>query len=69
VTLTISDSLIAAKRTGSYIGAVYQTVYRGEKLMLKKALFAAILALSFVAAVGTQASIPPPQCNPCPYVN
>ena len=37
--------------------------------MLKKALFAAALALSFVAAVGTQASIPPPTCNPCPYVN
>ena len=37
--------------------------------MIKKALFAAILALSFVAAVGTQASIPPPTCNPCPYVN
>jgi hypothetical protein len=37
--------------------------------MLKKALFAAILALSFVAAAGIQASVPPPECNPCPYVN
>jgi hypothetical protein len=37
--------------------------------MLKKAVFAALLALSFVAAVGTQASVPPPECNPCPFVN
>jgi hypothetical protein len=37
--------------------------------MLKKTLFAALLALSFVAAVGSQASVPPPQCNPCSYVN
>jgi hypothetical protein len=37
--------------------------------MLKKSLLAAILALSFVAAVGSQASIPPPECNPCPLVN
>jgi hypothetical protein len=37
--------------------------------MLKKTLLAAILALSFVAAVGTQASAPPPQCDPCPWVN
>jgi hypothetical protein len=37
--------------------------------MLKKAFFAALVALSFIAAVGTQASIPPPTCNPCPYVN
>jgi len=36
--------------------------------MLKKALFVAVLALSFVAAVGTQASVPPPECNPCPLV-
>jgi hypothetical protein len=36
--------------------------------MLKKSLLAAILALSFVAAVGSQASIPPPECNPCPLV-
>jgi hypothetical protein len=36
--------------------------------MLKKTLLAAILALSFVAAVGTQASVPPPECNPCPLV-
>ncbi len=41
--------------------------------MLKKSLLAAILALSIswppfflVAAVGSQASIPPPECNPCP---
>jgi hypothetical protein len=37
--------------------------------MLKKTLFAALLTLSFVAAVGSQASVPPPECNPCPYVN
>jgi hypothetical protein len=37
--------------------------------MLKKTVLAAILALSFVAAVGTQASVPPPECNPCPLVN
>jgi hypothetical protein len=37
--------------------------------MLKKALFAALLALSCVAAVGTQASQPPPECDPCPWVN
>jgi len=36
--------------------------------MLKKALFVTVLALSFVAAVGTQASVPPPECNPCPLV-
>jgi hypothetical protein len=36
--------------------------------MLKKTLFAAILALPFAAAVGTQASVPPP-CDPCPWVN
>jgi len=37
--------------------------------MLKKTFLAAILALSFVAAVGSQASVPPPECNPCPLVN
>jgi hypothetical protein len=37
--------------------------------MLKKTLLAGILALSFVAAVGSQASVPPPECNPCPLVN
>jgi hypothetical protein len=36
--------------------------------MLKKALFVTVLTLSFVAAVGTQASVPPPECNPCPLV-
>jgi hypothetical protein len=36
--------------------------------MLKKTLLAASLALSFVAAVGSQASVPPPECNPCPLV-
>jgi hypothetical protein len=36
--------------------------------MFKKALFAALLALSFFAAVGTQATQPPPGCNPCPWV-
>ncbi len=35
--------------------------------MLKKVIFAAILALSSVAAVGTQANQPPPQCLPCPW--
>jgi hypothetical protein len=37
--------------------------------MYKKVVFAALLMLSFVAAVGTQASVPPPTCDPCPYVN
>jgi hypothetical protein len=37
--------------------------------MLKRALVAAILALSFLAAAGTQATQPPPQCSPCPWVN
>ncbi len=37
--------------------------------MLKKTVLAAVLALSFVATVGTQASVPPPECNPCPLVN
>jgi len=37
--------------------------------MLKKTFLAAMLALSFVAAVGSQASVPPPECNPCPIVN
>jgi hypothetical protein len=36
--------------------------------MFRKPLFAAFLTLSFVAAVGTQASPPPPQCDPCPWV-
>ena len=34
--------------------------------MLKKTLFAALLALSFVAAESTQAGVPPPECNPSP---
>jgi hypothetical protein len=37
--------------------------------MLKRALVAAILALSFLAVAGTQATQPPPQCSPCPWVN
>jgi hypothetical protein len=37
--------------------------------MFRKVVFAAILTLSFVATVGSQASIPPPECNPCPLVN
>ena len=37
--------------------------------MLKKTFLAAMLALSFVAAVGSHASVPPPECNPCPLVN
>jgi hypothetical protein len=36
--------------------------------MLKKALFAAILTVSFVASVSTHASLPPPECYPRPYV-
>jgi len=36
--------------------------------MLKKSLLAAILALSFFAAIGAEAGIPPPACNPCPWV-
>ena len=37
--------------------------------MFRKAIFAVLLTLSFVAAVGSQASAPPPQCDPCPWVN
>jgi hypothetical protein len=37
--------------------------------MLKKALFAALLTLSFAGTVATQANVPPPECNPCPFVN
>jgi hypothetical protein len=37
--------------------------------MLKKVLFAAILALSLYASAGTQASQPPPTCLPCPWAN
>jgi hypothetical protein len=36
--------------------------------MLKKMLLAALLALSFFAAVGAP-QIPPPGCDPCPWVN
>ena len=37
--------------------------------MPKKAVFATIVALSFVATVATQGNVPPPECNPCPFVN
>ncbi len=37
--------------------------------MLTKVLFAALLALSTVATVSSQAGVPPPECNPCPFVN
>jgi hypothetical protein len=42
--------------------------------MVKKVLMAVILALSFFAAIGVQASAPPPECGlpgnpPCPWVN
>jgi len=37
--------------------------------MLKKALLAALLALSFFAAIGLQGHAPPPECDPCPWVN
>jgi len=37
--------------------------------MLKKALLALMLALSFLAAVGAEAGPPLPACNPCPWVN
>jgi hypothetical protein len=37
--------------------------------MVKKSILAALLALSFVATVGSQANVPPPECNPCPFVN
>jgi hypothetical protein len=37
--------------------------------MSKKILLAVVLALSFFSAVGVQASAPPPECLPCPWVN
>jgi len=37
--------------------------------MFKKVLLAVVLALSFFSAIGMQASIPPPSCGPCPWVN
>jgi len=37
--------------------------------MIKKVLLAAILALSFFSAVSMEGIIPPPTCNPCPWVN
>jgi hypothetical protein len=37
--------------------------------MLKQALLALTLALSFFAAIGAEASVPPPGCAPCPWVN
>lgn len=35
---------------------------------MKKALLAAILALSFFASIGLEGHAPPPECNPCPAV-
>jgi hypothetical protein len=37
--------------------------------MFKKTLLAVVLALSFFAAIGADASQPPPTCDPCPWVN
>jgi hypothetical protein len=37
--------------------------------MFKKVLLAVVLALSFFSAIGIQASAPPPECLPCPWVN
>jgi len=37
--------------------------------MMKKVLLAAILALSFLSAVGLEGITPPPTCGPCPWVN
>ena len=36
--------------------------------MLKKILMSAILAMTFFAAVGAEAGLPPPNCSPCPWV-
>jgi hypothetical protein len=37
--------------------------------MIKKALLAVVLALSFFSAIGLQGNAPPPTCLPCPWVN
>ncbi len=37
--------------------------------MFKKVLLAFVLALSFVSAISVSASVPPPTCDPCPWVN
>jgi hypothetical protein len=37
--------------------------------MFKKVLLAVVLALSFLSVIGVEASVPPPTCNPCPWVN
>lgn len=37
--------------------------------MIKKVLLAAVLALTFLSAIGIEAYAPPPTCNPCPWVN
>jgi hypothetical protein len=37
--------------------------------MVKKVLLTLVLALSFVSAISSQASAPPPMCDPCPWVN
>jgi predicted nucleic acid-binding protein len=43
---------------------------RGRKnLMFKKVLLVFALALSFVSAMSVSASAPPPQCDPCPWIN
>ena len=37
--------------------------------MFKKVLLAVVLALSFLSVIGVEASVPPPSCGPCPWVN
>jgi hypothetical protein len=37
--------------------------------MFKKILLTVVLALSFFAAIGLEGSVPPPACDPCPWVN
>jgi hypothetical protein len=42
--------------------------------MFKKVLLAVVMALTYLTAVGVQASVPPPTCGtgnnpPCPWVN
>ena len=37
--------------------------------MVKRFLLAVVLAMTFMSVIGMQASVPPPQCDPCPWVN
>jgi hypothetical protein len=37
--------------------------------MFKKVLVAVMMAVSFMAVTCLEAHAPPPQCNPCPWVN